>query len=79
MYENSVAGYCAAETQLDSKVAERDVRRYRRRGPDKTTRLMLAELRRLSLEGRNLSDVGGGIGVINFELADSGVARAASE
>jgi 2-polyprenyl-3-methyl-5-hydroxy-6-metoxy-1,4-benzoquinol methylase len=69
-------GYCAPEAQFDRKVAERDLRRYRRRGADATTRLMLAELRRWPLEGRRLLDVGGGIGVISRELADTGVASA---
>jgi 2-polyprenyl-3-methyl-5-hydroxy-6-metoxy-1,4-benzoquinol methylase len=69
--------YCAAEAQFDSKVAERDLRRYRRRGADRTTRLMLEELRRWPLEGRHLLDVGGGIGVIISELADTRVASAA--
>ena len=70
-------GYCAAEAQFGSKRAERDLRRYRRRGPDKTTRLMLAEVRHEPLEGRQLLDVGGGIGVIIGELADAQVASAA--
>lgn len=63
------ARYCAAEAQFDRKVAERDLRRYRRRGPDATTRLILVELRRWPLEGLQLLDVGGGIGVISAELA----------
>lgn len=67
-------GYCAAETQFDGKRAEHDLRRYRRRGADVTTRLLLEELRRRPLEGRRLLDVGGGIGVISAELADTGVA-----
>jgi 2-polyprenyl-3-methyl-5-hydroxy-6-metoxy-1,4-benzoquinol methylase len=69
-------GYCAAEAQFSRKVAERDLRRYRRRGADATTRLMLAELRRWPLEGRHLLDVGGGIGVISRELADNRLASA---
>src|SRR6266849_7898113 len=67
-------GYCAAETQFEGKVAEHDLRRYRKRGADVTTRLLLEELRRQPLEGRRLLDVGGGIGVISAELADTGVA-----
>jgi SAM-dependent methyltransferase len=66
--------YCAAEAQFDRKRAERDLRRYRRGGPDATTRLILAELRRWPLEGRQLLDVGGGIGVIGAELAGAGLA-----
>ena len=69
-------GYCAAEERFNRKMAERDLRRYRRRGADRTTRLILAELRRWPLEGRRLLDVGGGIGVIGRELAGSGVASA---
>jgi len=67
-------GYCVAEAQFDGKVAEHDLRRYRRRGADVTTRLLLEALRRQPLEGRRLLDVGGGIGVISAELADTGVA-----
>jgi SAM-dependent methyltransferase len=70
-------GYCAAEAQFDRKVAERDLRRYRRRGADVTTRLMLAEVRRWPLEGRTVLDVGGGIGVIIGELADTRISSAA--
>jgi 2-polyprenyl-3-methyl-5-hydroxy-6-metoxy-1,4-benzoquinol methylase len=69
-------GYCAAEAQFNHKVAERDLRRYQRRGADTTTRLMLEELRRWPLEGRRLLDVGGGIGVVSRELAGTGVASA---
>lgn len=68
-------GYCS-EALFNHKRAERDLRRYRRRGANVTTRLMLAELRRWPLEGRRLMDVGGGIGVISRELAGSGVASA---
>jgi len=68
--------YCAAERQFDRKVAERDLRRYRRRGADASTKLLLTELRRWPLQGASLLDVGGGIGVIDMELADSGVSAA---
>jgi 2-polyprenyl-3-methyl-5-hydroxy-6-metoxy-1,4-benzoquinol methylase len=68
--------YCAAEKQFDSKVAERDLQRYRRGGPDAVTRLMLAELRRWPLEGEDLMDIGSGIGVIGAELAGTGLASA---
>lgn len=67
-------GYCAAETQFGPKRAERDLQRYRRHGADVTTRLLLEELRRLPIEGQRLLDVGGGIGVIGAELAETGVA-----
>lgn len=69
-------GYCAAEAHFGLKRAERDLLRYRSRGADATTRLLLEEIRRWPLEGRRLLDVGGGIGVISADLADSGMASA---
>ena len=67
------ARYCVAETQFDPKVAERDLRRYQRHGPDASTRMLLAELRRWPLQGLRLLDVGSGIGIIAMELAGAGL------
>ena len=55
--------------------AEADLRRYRRKGPDPSTRLILEELRRLPLEGTTVLDVGGGIGVLGLELMAAGAQR----
>src|SRR6516162_4638791 len=68
--------YCAAEARFDRRVAERDLQHYRRRGVPAVTKLILSELRRWPLEGADILDVGGGIGVISMELADSGVRSA---
>ena len=67
-------GPCAAAAHFDPKIAERDLRRYQRHGPDASTRILLAELRRRPLEGFHLLDVGAGIGVIAAELAGAGLA-----
>jgi magnesium-protoporphyrin O-methyltransferase len=67
-------GPCAAAAHFNPKKAQRDLRRYQRRGPDVTTRLILEELRRLPLQGLHLLDVGGGIGVIAVELVTAGLA-----
>jgi 2-polyprenyl-3-methyl-5-hydroxy-6-metoxy-1,4-benzoquinol methylase len=64
-------GCCAASDIFGSKVAERDLKRYRRRGPSSITRLLLQELRRSPLKRSELLDIGTGIGVIPAELADS--------
>ena len=63
-----------AEKQFSQKIADRDVRRYKRKGPEDTTRMLLRELRRWPLQGKHLLDVGGGIGVISSELAASDLA-----
>jgi len=68
--------YCAAEAQFGRKVADRDLRRYRRHGAEGITRVMLGELRHWPLTGQSLVDVGGGIGIVSAELANNGVASA---
>jgi SAM-dependent methyltransferase len=68
------AGHCAAANHFDPEVADRDLRRYQRQGPDRSTRLLLSALRRWPLQGLHLLDVGAGIGVIPVELAAAGLA-----
>ncbi len=67
-------GPCAAASHFNPKKAARDLRRYQRRGPNASTRIILSELRRWPLQGLHLLDVGGGIGVIAVELAGAGLA-----
>jgi magnesium-protoporphyrin O-methyltransferase len=65
--------HCAATDRLfDAKQADADLRRYRRKGPDPSTRLMLEELRRWPIGGASLLDIGGGIGVLGVELLLAG-------
>ncbi len=65
---------CAAAAHFNPKKADHDLRRYQRRGPDVTTRILLSELRRWPLQGLHLLDIGSGIGVIAAELAGAGLA-----
>jgi magnesium-protoporphyrin O-methyltransferase len=74
----SCCTHCAATAQqFDRRIAQRDLDRYRRRGPDPTTRLILEEIRPRHAAGADLVDVGGGIGVIGLELLGSGPGRVA--
>jgi hypothetical protein len=59
---------CAAENEFGPNVAERDLQRYRRRGPDIVTKLMLTQLRRWPLQNKQLLNIGGGIGVIVWKV-----------
>jgi len=68
--------YCAAETQFGKEKADGDLKSYRRRGAEGITGVMLSELRRWPLQGRQLLDIGSGIGVVSAELAANGVASA---
>ena len=67
------AGY---ESQFGAKHAARDLARYRKKGPDKTTRLLLDALKAAGIEGASLLDVGAGIGVVHHELLSAGARSA---
>jgi hypothetical protein len=68
---------CTASKVFDRRVAERDLRRYRRRGPDAATRVLIAALQARSLPpAPTLMDVGGGVGTIHHVLLDQGFSHA---
>ena len=62
------------ERQFSDPVARRELRRYKKRGPGKITRLLLEAISTLGVEGRTFLDVGGGIGAIQHELMAAGAA-----
>jgi len=64
------------DAQFNAKVAADDLKRYRRKGPAKTTRLLLNALAAQGVEGMSVLDVGGGIGVVHHELLERGARRA---
>lgn len=69
---------CEIENNTFTEVeAKANLRDYRRRGPAKQTRLILAAVRSLGLKDAALLDVGGGIGTIHHELLND-VAREAT-
>lgn len=61
---------------FDRRNAEQDRDRYRRRGADRTTRLLLELLQPYRGRGTTVLDIGGGIGVIDRELLASGAGHA---
>jgi magnesium-protoporphyrin O-methyltransferase len=73
---------CATTSRVESvfndKLASHDLRRYRRKGPRRSTRLLVAALKAEGVEGKTLLDIGGGIGAIPHELLDAGAASATS-
>jgi SAM-dependent methyltransferase len=64
------------ESQFGSDTATGDLRRYRRRGPIQSTRLLIDDLLHAGVGGTSLLDVGGGIGAIHHALLDAGAKRA---
>ncbi len=70
---------CHCETanrQFGAKLARRDLARYRKRGPDATTRTLIDAVRRLPITGVTLLDIGSGIGVLTQELLAGPVVHA---
>lgn len=64
------------ETLFDERTARRDLRRYRRKGPLTTTRILLDALKREGVRGATLLDIGGGVGAISNELLRAGASGA---
>ena len=68
------------EEQFNEAIARKTLKRFRRRGPDRTTQLLIEGIR-LALDrdrssGTRLLDIGAGIGVIHHVLLTDGVERA---
>lgn len=62
--------------QFGAGHAAKDLERYHRQGPDRTTRLLLDALKTQGVDGATILDVGAGIGVIHHELLDAGARSA---
>lgn len=68
------------EEQFNDAIARKSLKRFRRRGPDRTTRLLIEGLR-LALDrdrkpGTGLLDIGAGVGAIHHVLLTDGVEHA---
>src|SRR5690242_5347651 len=64
------------EHEFNPRLAERELRRFRRRGLRRSTRLLIDSLRPAVSPGAMLLDVGGGVGAIHHVLLDQGAASA---
>src|SRR5512140_1509598 len=67
---------CCYDVEFDERIAERDLREYRRRGPGRTTRTLVDGLAAGQADGMTVLDVGGGIGGLHRLLLDAGAASA---
>ena len=66
------------EHLFDQKTASQELKNYRKKGPSKSTRLLIEALTASSLKGMTLLDIGGGIGAIQHELLKLGLRHATS-
>ena len=64
-----------ADAIFDQKTAEGDLRDYQQGGAGGTTKQLLDAIKSRGVSGLSLLDIGGGIGVIQHELAAAGVGR----
>ena len=64
------------ENQFDRVRAAGDLRRYRKRGPIRTTRMLIEALKAEGVEGQTLLDIGGGVGALQHALLKEGVSSA---
>ena len=67
---------CGVDETFTDAVAERDLARYRRKGPNGPTRRLLDGIRATGVSGATLLDIGAGVGAITHELFGAGIARA---
>jgi magnesium-protoporphyrin O-methyltransferase len=69
------AGACY-DAKFDDRRAKADLQHYHKKGPNRSTHLLLDALRAQGVEGASLLDIGGGVGVVQHELLRAGAARA---
>jgi hypothetical protein len=63
-------------TIFGSRAAEREARRYGRKGLSGSARWLAEALERAGVEGRSVLEVGGGVGGLQIELLQAGADRA---
>jgi magnesium-protoporphyrin O-methyltransferase len=61
---------------IDARSAQDDRARYRRAGPDRTTRMLLDMIEARTESESSVLDIGGGIGIIDLELLKARAGRA---
>lgn len=64
------------EELFSEEYVAKEIKHYRHRGPDKTTRMLAEALKRENVEGMTLLDIGGGLGGIQHEMLEAGVGSA---
>ncbi|MEW5989919.1 MAG: class I SAM-dependent methyltransferase [Chloroflexota bacterium] len=60
---------------FDDRLAQRELREYRRKGPGRASRAIAEALARKGVEGRTVLDIGGGVGAVHQQLLTRGAAR----
>ena len=69
---------CGCANVFSTKESEADLKRYRERGPESSTKALIDAVRAQGVDGATLLDIGAGIGAIQLGLFEAGLARAES-
>ncbi|MEW6403095.1 MAG: class I SAM-dependent methyltransferase [Chloroflexota bacterium] len=64
------------EELFSESYVRKELAEYRRRGPEKTTRMLINALKSKGVQGLNLLDIGGGVGAIQYEMLNAGAESA---
>lgn len=64
------------ENMFDERSVSRELRLYRKKGPDGTTRWLIEALKQQGIQGMTLLDIGGGVGAIQHALLEGGAGQA---
>ena len=66
------------ENMFDKKAAKRQLKRYLKKGPSKTTSMLLDAIHEKGVQGLDFLDIGGGIGAIQYDLIKAGASSGTS-
>lgn len=66
------------EELFSQQFVNKELARYRKKGPDKTTRILTEAIQEAGVDGLTLLDIGGGVGLVQYALFDAGVRQAMS-
>jgi len=66
------------ENMFDKKAARRALKRYLKKGPSKTTEMLLKAIHKTEVKGLDFLDIGGGIGAIQYDLIKAGASSGTS-
>jgi len=72
-------GQCQGIEELFSQqYVDKELSRFRTKGPIKTTRLLTEAIKETGVDGLTLLDIGGGVGMVQYALVESGVQQVTS-
>ena len=66
------------ENMFDKKSAKRALKRYLKKGPSKTTTMLLRAIHKTGVKDLDFLDIGGGIGAIQYDLIKAGASSGTS-